>query len=373
MRFLIRVVPVLFMVLCGAGLLPAQKATKAKEPKVPVSRPLATVDGVPITETQARMEGAAELDSLELQNLRAKAITARNEHQILEEALEKIIEDKLLRADAEKRNISMEELLAREIQQKISEPSADEIENFYTENQQRITRPKEEALPQISKLLKQQKENSLREALLGRLEEEHHVVRLLEPLRYDVNAAGRPSMGPSSAPVLLVLFSDFQCPYCRRFNATMKEVLKRYADSVQVVFRQFPLTNIHANAERAAEASLCAQAQGRFWDMHDLLFQNQNSLRDEDLKSQAGKLGLDAAAFNACLDSKRFSSTIDEDLRAAAAAGVEGTPALFVNGRFLYGSRPLEEISGIIDEELAKKSIAASQPVSGQQTKGSKK
>ena len=153
----------------------------------------------------------------------------------------------------------------------------------------------------------------------------------------------------------------------------MKEVQKRYGDSVQVVFRQFPLTNIHANAERAAEASLCAQAQGRFWDMHDLMFQNQNNLRNEDLKNQAGKLGLDAAAFNACLDSKRYGRTINEDLRAAAAAGVEGTPALFINGRFLYGSRPLEEVSGIIDEELAKKSISASRRVSGQQTQGSKK
>jgi protein-disulfide isomerase len=140
-----------------------------------------------------------------------------------------------------------------------------------------------------------------------------------------------------------------------------------------VVFRQFPLTNIHANAEQAAEASLCAQAQGRFWDMHDLLFQNQNTLRDVDLKSKAGKLGLDAAAFDTCLDSRRYGSVISEDIRAAAAAGVEGTPALFINGRFLYGSRPLEEISGIIDEELAKKSGSAGQPVSGQQTTGSRK
>jgi predicted DsbA family dithiol-disulfide isomerase len=370
MRFLIRVVPVFFIILGGAGCLPAQKATRPKEPKAPMSRSLATVDGVPITETQARMEGAADLGSLELQNLRAKAIAARNEHRILEEALEKIIEEKLLGAEAGRRNISKEELLSAEIRQKLSEPSSDEIEKFYSENKQRITRPKEDAVPQIRILLMQQKENSLRAALLGRLEEEHKVVRLLEPLRYDVNADGRPSLGPVSAPVLLVLFSDFQCPYCKRLNTTMKEVLKRYGDRVHVVFRQFPLTSIHANAERAARASLCAQAQNRFWEMHDLLFENQNSLRDEDLKNKARKLGLNAAAFDTCLDSRQYGSTIHEDMRAAATAGVEGAPALFINGRFLYGSRPLDEISALIDEELASKNSPAGQRIRDPQKMG---
>jgi protein-disulfide isomerase len=100
---------------------------------------------------------------------------------------------------------------------------------------------------------------------------------------------------------------------------------------------------------------LCAEDQGHFWEMHDLLFQNQNNLRDEDLKSRAGQLGLNTAAFNTCLDSKRFGGKVIEDIRAGSAAGVEGTPAMFINGRFLYGSRSTEEISQIIDEELAAK------------------
>jgi predicted DsbA family dithiol-disulfide isomerase len=361
MRFLIRTLLTFVLVSGGSGLLCAEKTAKGKQQKQPESRQLAMVDGTPITETQARMEGATSLDSLDLQNLRAKALAERNEHQILEEAVERIIQDKLLNAEAGKQGISKDELLAKEIQQKLSEPTAEEIESFYTENKQRITIPKEEALPQISKYLKKQKESELREGLFSRLEAEHHVVRILEPLRYNVNAAGRPSRGPASAPVLLVLFSDFECPHCRRFGETMKEVLKQYGDKVRLVFRQFPLTNIHANAERAAEASLCADAQGRFWEMHDLLFQNQSSLRDEDLKSRASKLGLDVAAFNSCLDSKRYGGSINEDVRAASAAGVEGTPALFINGRFLYGSRSKEEVTEIIDEELAKKSTSASQ------------
>jgi len=372
MRFLVRIVVVLLLFIGGPELY-AQKSAAPKQQKLPGSKQLATVDGVAITETQAREESAASLDLIELQNLRAKAIAARNERQILEESVERIIEEKLLRAETEKQGISKEELLAREVQQKISEPTPEEVESFYTENKQRITKPKEEAIPQIKSFLRQQQESNLKDAFFEKLENEHRVVRLLEPLRYDVNAADRPSVGPSSAPVRLVVFSDFQCPYCKRFSTTMKDVLKQYGDKVHMVFRQFPLTNIHANAQRAAKASLCAQAQGHFWEMHDLLFQNQNSLRDEDLKSWASKLGLDVAAFNSCFDSKRYDDKINEDVRAASAAGVEGTPALFINGRFLYGSRSLQEISDIIDEELAKKSASAGQLVSAPQKAANKK
>jgi predicted DsbA family dithiol-disulfide isomerase len=352
MRFLLRPIVLFILITAGSGYLCAQTPSKKQAQNSTAVKKLATIDGVAITETQARMEGASGLASLELQVLKAKATAARNEQEILESAVERLIEDKLLRAEAAKQGISKEELLSREVQKKVTEPTAEEIDDFYTENKQRISRSKEEATPQISKILKQQQESNLKEAFLGRLEQEHHVVRLLEPLRYNVSAAGRPSIGPAAAPVVLVEFSDFQCPYCKRFSATIKEVLKQYGNKVRLVFRQFPLTNIHANAQRAAEASLCADAQGRFWEMHDLLFENQNSLKDEDLKSRASKLGLDIAAFNACLDSKRYGAKIDEDMRSAAAVGVDGTPALFINGRFLYGSRPFEDIAEIIDQEL---------------------
>jgi len=355
MRFLFRILIFLLSIIAASAFLYAEKPTRAQAQSSSGSKRLATVDGVPITETQARMEGAKDLDALELQTLKAKAVAARNEHQILEEALDRIIEEKLLRAEAEKRGISKEDLLSMEVEQKVSEPTPAEIDAFYTENQQRIARPKEEAAPQISRYLKQQRERDIRESFFEKLEKEHRVERLQEPLRYDVNAAGRPSAGSASAPVLLVLFSDFQCPYCKRFSGTIKEVLKQYGPKVHLVFRQFPLTDIHANAQKAAEASLCADAQGHFWEMHDLLFQNQGNLRDQDLKDRASRLGLDVSAFNTCLDSGRYGGKIEEDIRAGSAAGVEGTPALFVNGRFLYGSRPYEEVAKVIDEELKTK------------------
>ncbi len=351
MRFLFRAIAA-FILIIGSGLLSTQPASGSKKEKSSAGNGLAAIDGVPITETQARTEGAASLDSLELQTLRAKAAAVRKEREILEDAVERIIEDRLLQAEAKKRGITKEELLAKEVLQKISEPTAEEIDQFYDENKQRIGRPKEEVAPSIRKYLKEEAENNIRGVFVKSLEKEHQVSRFLEPLRYDVKVAGRPALGPASAPVLLVLFSDFQCPYCKRFSETLKEVRKNYGDKVQLVFRQFPLTEIHAYAQQAAEASLCAQAQGHFWEMHDLLFEDQSNLKAEDLKNRAGKLGLDAGAFSACLDSARYGNQIKEDLRAGATAGVEGTPAMFINGRFLNGSRSYEEVAGIIDDEL---------------------
>jgi protein-disulfide isomerase len=331
--------------LFGAQILLGQESQNAGGKK------LAAVDDMVITETQARATGAAELDALELQILKSKAGFARSEHQILEKALNKLIEEKLLQAEADKRGITRDELVAKELPQP-QEPTNEEIEGFYEANKGRINKPKEDVATQISRYLKQQKENAAREKLLKQLEKEHHVTRYMEPLRFEVNADKLPSQGSSSAPVTLVIFSDFQCPYCRSFSTTIKKVVDQYKDKVRLVFRQYPLTNIHPQAQKAAEASLCAAAQGHFWEMHDLLFQNQANLKDEDLKSRADKLGLDAPAFNQCLDLSRSAALVMEDVRAGAKAGVEGTPAFFINGRFFSGNYPYEEITELIDEEL---------------------
>jgi predicted DsbA family dithiol-disulfide isomerase len=326
-----------------------QKRTSA------ANKRLASVDGKAITEDQARAAGAAELDALELQMLRSKATFARNEHRILENALSQLIEEKLLQAEASKRGLTREQLLAKELEQAVQDPTIAEIDAFYESNRQRINKSKEEMTPQIIGYLKKQKEAGARQAFLKRLEKEHQVVRSFPPLRFDVGDAGRPALGPRSAPVTLILFSDFQCPYCKTSSETLKEITKRYGGKVRLVFRQFPLPSIHRFAQKAAEASLCAADQGRFWEMHDLLFQTQDRLKEDDLKEKANKLGLDKAAFDSCLDSSRRRDRVREDIRAGASAGMEGTPALFINGRFLSGSRPFDEIAAIIDEELKTK------------------
>ena len=240
---------------------------------------LASVDGIAITESQIRKEAAEALEALELKKLKAKASFVQDEHEILENTLEWIVEEKLLTAEAAKQGVSKEELTGREIDRKVKETTDEEIEQFYEDNKQRIKPGKEEALPQIGKYLRQQKASLARRAYLDKLEKEHKVTRSLEPLRFNMSAAGRPSRGPASAPVLLVLFSDFECPYCRGMSDTLNEVAENYGKKVRLVFRQMPLPGIHPFAQKAAEASLCAATQGHFWEMHDLMFQDQDNLR----------------------------------------------------------------------------------------------
>lgn len=315
----------------------------------------ATIDGTAITEAQVKAEAAPDLESLELQQMQAKAELLRKEHEVLEKATERLVEEKLLGLEAAKRGIAKEQLVAQEISQKVPEPTAEEIDDLYEANRDRVNRPKEALMDQMRQFLRERSEKRVRAAFLKQLEEAHKVVRSVEPLRFDVKADGYPALGAKTAPVTLVLFSDFQCPYCRDYAATLKEVVKNYGDKVRLVFRQFPLASIHANAERAAEASLCAADQNRFWEMHDLLFENQKELTEENILGQAKRLELDAEKFRACLTGSIHRSDVKADLRAGAAAGTDSTPSLFINGLYLSGGQPYDAVAAVIDLELTKK------------------
>jgi protein-disulfide isomerase len=170
--------------------------------------------------------------------------------------------------------------------------------------------------------------------------------------RVEVGTEGHPSRGPGAAPVTIVEFGDFQCPYCGGLFSTLKMVEEVYGDRVRLVFRQLPLTTIHPYAQKAAEASLCAHAQGRFWDYHDSLFGNQEELELEDLRQRAVRLELDLDDFNACLDSGAQAGRVAEDVQAAVDAGVYSTPTMFINGRILEGAHPYPSIAELIDDEL---------------------
>ena len=189
------------------------------------------------------------------------------------------------------------------------------------------------------------------EAIFGELRERYEVSTSLEPYRVDIDASG-PAKGPADAPVTIVEFSDFECPYCKRVVPTLDKAVEKYGDKVRLVFRQFPLNSIHPRAQKAAEAALCADEQSKFWPMHDKMFENQRELEVAALVAAAGELGLDEGAFRECVESGRFAAQVEADLRAGAVIGVTGTPAMFVNGRPLSGAVSLEALTEVIDEEL---------------------
>jgi protein-disulfide isomerase len=325
------------------------EAAQQKDPQK--SKALAIVNGSAVTEDQVRKAAESDLERLQLQQEQLRAEYERNRHQIVEATLNRLIEEKLLDAEASQRGVPREKLLAAEVVSKVKEPSADEISAFYEANKSQIGRPKEQVVGLIRDYLKENHRKQIQGDFIEQLKPKYGVKTLLQPLRIQVETAGHPSRGSTQAPVTIVEFSDFECPYCSRLNATLKEVEKNYGDKVRLVFRQFPL-GMHPHAQKAAEASLCAGEQGRFWEMHDSLFQEPQKLSPEDLKARAAKLGIDKAGFNACLDSGKHAEKIKNDVRAGTRAGVTGTPAMFVNGRFINGSVPYGDIAKVIDEEL---------------------
>jgi protein-disulfide isomerase len=131
-------------------------------------------------------------------------------------------------------------------------------------------------------------------------------------------------------------------------------VFDTYGDRIRFIYREYPLPN-HPHARAASEAGLCANEQGKFWPYHDKLFANQRRLGNDDLKQHAAELGLDAGRFNACVDSHKYAKQVETDIQVGNEAGVNGTPAFFINGRVLGGAQPFEEFKKIIDEELASK------------------
>ncbi len=161
-----------------------------------------------------------------------------------------------------------------------------------------------------------------------------------------------PSRGPADATVTIVEFGDFECPHCGGLFPTLETIRKNYSAHVRIVFRQFPFARIHPHSMKAAEASLCADDQNRFWEYHDSLFGNQEDLALDALRRRAGELGLDTATFNSCLDSGRKAATVNDDMDAGEEAGVFTTPTMIINGRVLEGNQPYAAIARVITSEL---------------------
>jgi len=340
-----------FVLACSAQEKTASQTQETSDAKKPAAQKvLARVNGAAITEDEVVAQHKPELDQIDRDY-------HQKHYQILEGGVNQLIDDHLLTLEASAKGVGKDQILAQIHPAAVTDA---DVDNFYEQNKAQIGRPKEQIAQQIKLYLQQQNDLRARQAFFQELRSRYKVEFLLEPIRIDVAATG-PAKGPADAPVTIVEFSDFQCPFCFRLIPVLEQMQQKYGNRVRLVFRQYPLT-IHNFAQKAAEAALCANEQGKFWEMHDAMFHDQQGLAVDGLKSKAAALGLKADTFNQCLDSGKFAPTVKADLDAGAAVGVNSTPTLFINGRYLVGAVPLEEISKIIDDELLRKGVANPHP-----------
>jgi protein-disulfide isomerase len=333
----------LFLIACSSS---AQQPNRVQGPADVV----ATVGNVSITlaevDQKAMQQPAADFGQMKLVFALYEARRA---------AVDEIVGEKLIADEAGTRGIATTALIDAEITSKIATVSEADVVAWYNANPSRVQGAKLDQVRQpIRSLLTQQRTSQVYQAYVEKLRAKGSVRIALEPPRQKVAAADGQTRGPASAPIELIEFSDFQCPYCLRANPVVTQVLSTYGDRIRFVYRNYPLAN-HPNARPAAEAAQCAAEQGKFWPYHDRLFADQSKLADEDLKQSAVALGLDAARFNACFDSHKYKARVEADMQAGNEAGVNGTPAFFINGRMLSGAQPFDEFKKVIDEELALK------------------
>jgi protein-disulfide isomerase len=313
---------------------------------------VALIGGLPITAQDLETKTAAKLGEEKEkyeQGIHALKLNFERDRQdYLERSLGALVDERALALEAAAKKSTPESLLKALV---VPEITAAQVQEFFDSHKSQIDKPFDVVAPQIRSYLAKDAADEARRQYLDALRTRYQAVTLLEPRREAVAASG-PVRGAAGAPVTIVEFSDFQCPFCSRLEPVLRAVLKKYDSKVRLAYRHFPLSDLHPNAEKAAEAAVCAEQQGKFWEMHDLLFAEQAKLGTDDLKVKAKRIGLDGRAFDACLDSGRGSELVRTDRKAGEALALMGTPASFINGRFVSGVPTVEQVSLIIDDEL---------------------
>ena len=336
--------------LVGAGLLvwllsfspPASSQQAEPVPEAAPNAVLATIEGHPIT--QADIEDRIKGQMLRLNN---------QIYTLKKQAVDGLINERLLAIEAGKRGLSSQELLQQEVTDKTRTVTEEEIEAFYQANAARLG---DTTLDEVRDRLAQQLQRTARrgrqQAFMQELRKAAAISIHLKPPIVEVAVDNAPSRGSAKAPVTLVEFGDYECPYCARAQATLSQIRETYKDQVRLVFKDFPLSS-HPRAQKAAEAARCAGEQDKYWDYHDVLFRNTKALEVEQLKQYAADLQLDTTRFDTCLDSGQQAAAVRQDLAQGTQLGVSGTPAFFINGRFMSGARRFSAFQELIEDALA--------------------
>jgi protein-disulfide isomerase len=318
-------------------LLPAAVAAQTSGGTV------AEVDGEAITSQELTVASSVLLARLEQQAFRLK-----------QQKLQELIEDRLLAHEARRRNISLDSLIETEITSKAAAVTPQEIHTLYELSEKRLQKPESEVEGQLRSMLLERKIKARRQEFSSALQAKAKVSIYLDsptPVRAVVGVDG-PSRGAASAPVTIIEFEDFQCPYCKSSQHTLDQVLLRYKDKVRLVHRDFPLRSLHPTSWEAHEGARCAEERGKFWEYRELLYGNPPATGQQQLISFGSQLGLDPSDFKKCLDSGKFKAAVQKDEDEANRLGVQGTPAFFINGQLFAGSQTESEFVRIIDQEL---------------------
>jgi protein-disulfide isomerase len=332
----------------------AEEPTASAQVPASVTNPeqvVAEVAGKPITlkDVDAKWE---EFDAAE------RARVSQAMYQGRRNMIEVLVGDQLIAIAAKAAGQSVDAFVEAEGAKRLPAVTEADIAQFYGQNKDRFQgKTLDQLRGDIKVYLERGRRQQARAMLVDELKAKGgaSVKVMLEPPRYVVpTTAEDPVRGTASAPVTIIEFSDYQCPFCARVNPTLAKIRQTYGDRVKIVFKDYPLPN-HPQAPKAAEAARCAGEQNKYWEMHDAMFANQRALEVPSLKQTARAIGLNGATFDQCLDSGKWQSTIRAGSALGDEMGVNSTPTLYINGRVVLGAMPFDNFKSIIDEELTKK------------------
>ena len=273
--------------------------------------------------------------------------------EMRESAIRDMVQRHVVDAEAKKKGLTPEALFD-EVTAGAPAVTVEDVSTWYKENEARLrSAPLEEVAPQIEQMLAQERRGAAWNAFIDPKLAALPWRMVLAPARTTLETT-RLVRGPENAPITLITFSDYQCPYCIRSEKVLAEVLAKYPKDVRLNHRHFPLDQLHPFARPAAEAAMCADEQGHFWEFHDAIFALSGNIDDKSFAAIGTQLGLDEKALATCISEHRFKDYVQQDAAAGDAAGVTGTPAYFINGIPMKGARDVNDLSRVIDGELAR-------------------
>lgn len=270
-------------------------------------------------------------------------------YQAQSKALEDLIDKTLLEQKAKSENLTVDQLMDRDVKSQVKDPTEDQMQVFYEglDTDQPYASVRDKILDKI----RQVRTDRIRTAYIAKLREQSNVIIALAPPTANVQLENSATLGSKTAPVMLVEFADYECPYCQRVAPDVKKIEADYGGKLAITYKDFPLP-MHPHAEKAAEAVRCAGKQGKFWEMHDEVFRS-HELDIDQLKAQARALNLDSATFDKCLDSGETAAAVQQDRQEGVKLGLTGTPSFFINGHFISGSLDYATLHRLIDQQLS--------------------